>query len=40
MINTCQVCCRCKTKLKKQTFGSNTIYYCPQCGTMKTINPL
>jgi predicted RNA-binding Zn-ribbon protein involved in translation (DUF1610 family) len=37
-INNNHVCCSCSTTLKKQTFGLNVIYYCPQCGIITTAN--
>jgi len=33
-------CNYCKVAMKKQTIGLNSLYYCPDCGTMITANIL
>jgi predicted RNA-binding Zn-ribbon protein involved in translation (DUF1610 family) len=33
-----KMCTNCKGRLKKQTIGSNVLYYCPKCGGMTTAN--
>lgn len=31
-------CINCNGILKKQTIGSNVLHYCPQCGTITTVD--